>query len=154
MGTDEALREEIEEIRPETVTAINEAMNDRLDDPSVVREDPDSGTFVLDDADKDGHDQRTRIDLERGLEIGFTESFADGTPDLKYVYQMGGGKLRLEVREASLDYIGQSARTKLAKLKADSIPLGSEDGYLIFTPSESHAQRVLTAVKQMKHYIR
>lgn len=155
----------LEPATSETVATISTTVNEKLDNPAVIRQDPDRGTFVLNDADQNGHSGKTEIEVDRNdnwVLLRFIEGFDEVTPRSKpsvlvYDYEIDEGTMRLLLDDLDQpdDDHGPLAIARCNQLKLDSIVLPSEDsGELPYMLSEPHAQKVLSAVKEMKVFIR
>jgi hypothetical protein len=154
----------LELAKPETVAAIRTTVTDKLDNPQVVRQDPDQGIFVIDDTGQSGHSRKTEIKIEidrqnNSVFLRFIEWFDEVTPRskpsvLSYEYCVEGDaiKLLLDDLDKPDEYQGPLARTRHNQLKVDCRLLPSADNNE-FAISELHAQKVLVAVQKMRIFI-
>jgi hypothetical protein len=151
----------LESVGSETIMAIGAAIDSKFNNPTVVREDPSRGFFVLNDADKNGHRKNTTIEIsnyDSGKFIRFIELFNEVTPRHKpsvlvYDYDLDERIMILLVSK-KIDDQGLLAKTRLQELKSEGTILPSSDNdELSYTPSESQAQKVLASLQEMKIFI-
>lgn len=141
----------------EIIEAINTTVDEKMDNPTVVRRRPTMGIFVLDDGAVSGHSHPSRVDIERedGFKrIRFSESFLDATPRHKppvliYSYEIDQGAIVL------LPYIDDDQspleKQRLEQLLEDVTLLPpTEDEEPCYSPLKPHLQRVLDSLKTMR----
>ncbi len=149
-----------EPLRPETLALFHQIIDRKLDNPTVIMENPTFTRFAVEDQGLDGHDINTRIQVVLGEVIQISESFAESTPRGKpsvlsydYIVDQNGITLLLS---RDLEDNGPIATKRIEDLKAGGkiIPNGesadideSEEGYAI---TEQAAQKLLASLKAMK----
>jgi len=154
----------MESVKPETIEAVSAVVNAKLDNPEIVRADKDRGIFVLDDSGEHGRRLGPRVEVFRfntGILMRFVENFDETTPRHKpsvlvYDYEIVQGTMKLLIEPIDPDKdCGPLAKARHDQLKLEGIKNApSEDSdVLSYIPYESHAQSVLTSLKEMKTFI-
>jgi hypothetical protein len=161
--TEEIPKSTLEHVKNETIQAIRDAIIAKLDNPEIIRQDPSSGYFVLEDSEQEGHSYNTQILVERAgkkIDLSFNENFLEpqgsGGPSLLTIdYHLSPQGELIMIPILDPDH-GNVAYAKLEHLTSNAILLPSDQSFhqKRFIPSETLAQELLTSVKSMKIYIR
>ena len=151
-----------EAVKPETVIAIRDTIESKFNNDTVVRADPNWAIFVLNDQGKNGHLRNTEIEIQREDSwtlVRLNESFNEVAPRQKPSvlvtdFELDQGTMTLSLDESEKNY-GSLAKARLHDLKSKGRRLLPKDkDELSYTPSETHAQEILTSLKDMKLFIR
>lgn len=136
--------------------AINTVLDKKIDNPSVLRANPHSSAFILEDANVHDHSQNTAINVIRfdreGKYLRFMEFFSDG--HLAYDYDINLGSVVLLV--GPTDDLSPKARKRLEQLLKDTVQLPlpeTTEERLRYLPLEKHLKDLLEKTRAMKIYI-